>query len=187
MAGSTSLTGRRLQLSRIMVLSTTHMIEMSRGIGEDVPLSPFDILTRIAAPRNIRYTVWSHWLSRKSAAGDSLRPLASPAGINMVRLISAIALAPGWRSRVSTNRRRTVDVPGSAPAALTRVGRRATDLGLPRQNGALSILEKTELRISQSMSAKSTGKPTPKRARSRGAAPAHIDCPGSFGTKPRTA
>lgn len=117
----------------------------------------------------------------------ALPPLASPAGINMVRLISAIALAPGWRSRVSTNRRRTVDVPGSAPAALTRVGRRATDLGLPRQNGALSILEKTELRISQSMSAKSTGKPTPKRARSRGAAPAHIDCPGSFGTKPRTA
>lgn len=74
MAGSTSLAGRRLQLSRILVLSTTHMIEMSRGIGEDVPLSPIDILTRIAAPRNIRYTVWSHWLSRKSAAGDSLAP-----------------------------------------------------------------------------------------------------------------
>lgn len=54
MAGSKSWARRRSRLSRIRVPSTPHIIEMSRGIGEDVPAAAIDILPPIAAPRRPR-------------------------------------------------------------------------------------------------------------------------------------
>ena len=60
------------------------MDEISLGVGEDVALTPLDLLARVIAPRPPGSVVFTLWLSITPALGEASRPCASRIAISRV-------------------------------------------------------------------------------------------------------